>query len=254
MNFILLSSGAISERFLTDARYRNLIKSNLIGLITSCDNLNLLHEFDSQFYNQLPKYQISNKKTNEEQLSDLIINTKPDYVLSIQYPWILSSNILKQMGGYFLNFHNAKLPEYRGHNSISHEIINGETVHTSTLHWMGEEVDRGRIVRTREIDIRSDDTAYSLWSRSVDSALELLGEWFEILRQECTFPIGIPVEVGGFYYKKNIRPFKQIPPQSSLEQIDKWSRAFWFPPHEPAFFQQGIRKLYVLPNNWKYEK
>ena len=68
MNFILLSSGAISERFLTDARYRNLIKSNLIGLITSCDNLNLLHEFDSQFYNQLPKYQISNKKTNEDRL------------------------------------------------------------------------------------------------------------------------------------------------------------------------------------------
>ena len=51
-----------------------------------------------------------------------------------------------------INLHNAKLPDYRGHNSISHEILNGETKHTTTIHKIAKEVDRGEILLEKEID------------------------------------------------------------------------------------------------------
>ena len=183
---------------------------------------------------------------------DLIRAVRPDYLLSIQYPWILPSNILRRVSDRVLNLHNAKLPDYRGHNSISHEILNEERIHISTLHWVAEEVDRGRIVKTREISIQSDDTAYSLWVRSVESALYLLETWFADLSCGLGFPSGVPVTSGGRYYRKEIAQNKQIPDAATPGIIDRWARAFWFPPHEPAYIRHEQRKLYVLPNTWSY--
>ena len=86
------------------------------------------------------------------------------------------------MSGKILNLHNAKLPDYRGHNSISFEILNREVEHTTTLHWVDIEVDRGKLVKSKSIKIEENDTAYSLWCRSLVSGIEILIDWFEDLK------------------------------------------------------------------------
>ena len=203
MKFILLLSGAISERFIIDERFKYVIESDLVGMITSQRAFEM---FDTQYHKlkQIPKHIISEKIINEKQLFELIKATKPDYVLSIQYPWVLSFELINKINGKILNLHNAKLPDYRGHNCISYEILNEETIHTSTLHWIEEEVDRGKVVKTKDIKIEINDTAYSLWSRSIESALTMLAEWFESLSGQSVLPVGIPVIGRGHYYKKNI--------------------------------------------------
>jgi len=251
MRFILLGAGRIAEKFVTEARFSLEIQSNLAGLIASQAVINQLNS-SSEANTSMPAYLVGDKKCNEEELIDLIHTVRPDYLLSIQYPWILPDNILRRVSGRVLNLHNAQLPDYRGHNTISHEILNGETMHVCTLHWIAEEVDRGRIVKTREIAIQSDDTAYSLWVRSVESALCLLEAWFADLSHGLGFPSGYPVTSGGRYYRKEIAQKKQIPHAATPEIIDRWARAFWFPPHEPAYIRHGQRKLYVLPNTWSY--
>ena len=252
MKFALLASGRIAENFISDPRFEQTLKSNLCGVIASQSVVeDMTRRFSAAA--EMPTYHIADKRLNEEQLTELIDAVRPDYLLSIQYPWILPSDILTGLCGRVVNLHNARLPDYRGHNSISHEILNNETVHTTTLHWVAAEVDRGRVVMTRDIPIHTDDTAYSLWTRSLESALILLEDWFLRLVDLRNFPEGEAVAAGGKYYSKDISLHKEIPAGSAIDVTDKWARAFWFPPHEPAYMYNGKAKLYVLPNTWQYD-
>jgi len=251
MKFVLLASGIIAEKFVTDNRFVELISNHLKAVIATEEILDLIQRKLENGRRSTYKI-ISDKKQNENDLHTIISECAPDFILSIQYPWIIPGTILNQVAGKVLNLHNAKIPEYRGHNSISHEILNEEKVHTTTLHWVAEEVDRGTIVKTRDIPIEKNDTAFSLWSKSVDSALVLLDEVFSQFAMDQKFPSGLPVGQGGRYYSKNIAPFKKVPSANHPEIISKWSRAFYFPPHEPAYIEHDGLKLYVLPDNWNY--
>ena len=51
----------------------------------------------------------------------------------------------------------------------------------------------------------------------------------------------------GTYFSKDIGNFKVIPPGSSISEIYKYSRAFYYPPHEPAYFIHRNKKIYVSP-------
>lgn len=249
MKFILLAAGKIAEKFVSDDRFKDVNTFNLVGMIASHSVYQRINPENITFK---PTFILDEKNNNEQQLINLIYKVRPDYILSIQYPWILPKEILLAVSGRVLNMHNARLPDYRGYNTISHEILNNERMHTSTLHWVSEEVDMGKIVKTRNLEIQSEDTAYSLWSRSIDSSLCLLDDWFKELSQGSGFPCGEAIKTGGRYYSKNINNYKRIPESASLDIIDKWARAFWFPPNEPAYLQFEEKKLYILPKTWKY--
>ncbi len=251
MKFILLGSGKIAEFFIRVFVEEAPTSLQMCGMVAS-DNVNVIFSEVNKVSDYL-FIPISYEKKNEEEVLKLIEKTNPDFILSIQYPWILSQLILSSVAGRILNLHNAKLPEYRGHNTISHEILNCEKEHTTTLHWMDAEVDRGRVVLSENIPINSDDTAFSLWKRSVDASLGMLKVFQENFEKIVGEFDGKCVEMGGNYYSKNsINQLKEIPANSSPEEIDKISRAFWFPPHEPAYIKNGKRRLYILPNNYQY--
>ena len=248
MKFLLLASGAIAEDIIKCSSFSPKINSGLVGLVASNKIIELVG------YSKNFKYlRLSDHEKNEDGLIDLIKETMPDYILSIQYPWILSKNVIDLMSGRVLNLHNAKLPDYRGHNSLSHVILNCETTHTTTLHWVSTEVDRGRTVFTKEIRVFDYDTAFSLWSRSLVSCHALLKLWFGYLAENNSFPVGVPVKNGGTFFSKDISGLKKIPDGATSDLIDRWSRAFWFPPHEPAYIGFSSKKLYVLPDNWIYK-
>lgn len=251
MKFILLASGVIAERFVFDERFSVELKKNLVGFIGTNS---LINKISTSYLNSknIPKVLIGEKIETEIKLNEMIDSLKPDYIISIQYPWILSIQTIKKIYNKVLNFHNAKIPDYRGHNTISHEILNNEKTHTCTLHWIAEEVDKGHIVKTNEIIINKYDTSYSLWNRSTDAALDLFKEWFDELSNSLVFPEGHKITSSGKYFSKNISSLKKVPENASEYIIEKWARAFWFPPHEPAYIQYNYNKVYVLPSTWKY--
>jgi len=244
MKYLLLASGQIVEQLLHNNWFLDEIKKNLCGLI-STESIFDLYSKKTLINNELPHYFICDKSINELQLEDLIKKTSPYYLLSIQYPWILPSKILDLVNGKVLNLHNAKLPNYRGHNTISHEILNQEKLHTTSLHWVAEDVDRGAIVLESHIEISSDDTALSLHKKSISSAVALLKEFFNNLHSTNNLPTGKLITGDGVYYSKNIEKIKRIPDNSSVSDIYRYSRAFYYPPYEPAFFIHEGKKIYV---------
>ena len=244
MKFLLLASGQIAEELFDNAWFIDEIKKNLCGLISTKSIFDLYSKnpvTNKEFFH----YFIGAKSLNELQLVDLIKKTKPNYLLSIQYPWILPRKILEHVNSKVLNLHNAKLPNYRGHNTISHEILNEEKVHTTSLHWVAEDVDRGSIVMESHIKISPDDTASSLHKRSISSAVALIKEFFYKLHSTDNLPAGKLITGDGVYYSKNIEKIKRIPDNSSVSDIYRYSRAFHYPPYEPAFFIHEGKKIYV---------
>lgn len=169
------------------------------------------------------------------------------FVVSVQHPWVLSAKILDSVGGRAVNLHNAKLPEYRGHNAISHVLANKETVHHTTLHWMTEGVDQGKVIRTESIPVLPGDTALSLYLRSLGSVEKIAGSLCEYLAIGDV-PLGSAQVGNGCYYpKRSIAALRHLDASGGQEELTRVSRAVFFPPFEPAYLLDGDQKIYFIP-------
>ena len=103
------------------------------------------------------------------------VTNAADVLLSVQGDKIIPPAELSRYR-LALNLHNAKLPEYCGFNCLDWEIANGEKWHTATIHHMLEQVDAGPIAYECIIPIWDDDRAESLYYRSINSAIAVIGK------------------------------------------------------------------------------
>lgn len=85
-----------------------------------------------------------------------------DNILSINYLFILESDVLSKASNLAVNFHGSLLPKYRGRTPHVWAIINGEKETGITAHLMNERCDDGDIVRQLIVPIGTDDTGASL--------------------------------------------------------------------------------------------
>jgi methionyl-tRNA formyltransferase len=194
---------------------------------------------------------LNNNKKSEEEIVKLIEEEKPDYLLSVQHPWILSSNILKAINYQAFNLHMAKLPDYKGWNSFSHAILNEEKEYGVTLHWIVEEVDEGAIAFEKLFLINNDDTAKSLYLKAHEESLCLMRLLCSALSRKHEIPKKPMPHSGSFYGKDSLQNIKNINSADikSLKEIQKIARACYFPPFEPAYFMCGNNKFQLILKN-----
>lgn len=196
---------------------------------------------------------IDNKKPNE----DLIYNTISKYnintIISVQHSWILSERIINSVNGFAFNLHNAKLPYYKGNNIFSHVILNDEIYHTSTVHFIIEDVDMGDIVLEKKISVLKNDTSKSLYYRAQKNAEKLFSEFLKIVDNGSIVRKKI-VNNGTFYKRNSLDGLREIIDPTSYEEMDKKSRAFCFHPFEPSYCIIGDKKFYILPESYFKKK
>jgi len=242
LSFIFLGCGDIAAQCI-DFYFSLPHKKNTISAVIGDEKLK-----ETCKNHNLTFMQTSGKRGDKELLISLIDRKDIEFVVSVQYPWILSKELLDRLPSKFFNIHNAKLPEYKGHHTLSYEIINKEKFHFSTLHIMEERVDEGFIVKTRKIGIKDDETAISLWLRSAKECLVLF-EWLIInpisrININNLEPVG---KKGHYYSRALINRKKVVSADASEEKKDRYARAFHFPPHEPAYYIQNKQKIYLVP-------
>ncbi|MFZ5427686.1 MAG: formyltransferase family protein [Thermodesulfobacteriota bacterium] len=170
-----------------------------------------------------------------------------DLLISVQHPWILPSVVIEATPRGAFNLHNARLPDYRGHGSISHAILHGDQTYATTIHWMAPEVDRGPIVCEQEVPVGPGETALSLYGKTLEASARNFRDFLRLLSMPQG-PPRIPMREGGrFYGKDSLAPLKLIANPADPVEVDRKSRAFHFPPHEPAYIVAGGAKHYVTP-------
>ena len=71
------------------------------------------------------------------------------------------------------NLHASLLPDYRGAAPINHAVINGESMTGVTTFFLNSEIDTGRIILNRSVEIGPDETAGELHDRLMVTGAEL---------------------------------------------------------------------------------
>ncbi len=100
----------------------------------------------------------------------------PDILFSFYYRNMVKAPILGIPKHGCINLHGSLLPAYRGRCPVNWAIVNGETETGVTLHYMTPKADDGDIIAQRKIDISYEDTAKTLFNKTIAEAETLLAE------------------------------------------------------------------------------
>lgn len=193
---------------------------------------------------------ISSDRRQSEKIHETIRSERIDVLISIQYNWIIPGYILDLVNRRAFNLHNARLPDYKGYHSITHAIANHDTSYDTTIHWMAEEVDSGDISYVEKTPIHSDDTAQSLYLRTIDAAMLAV----EHLLDDLSSGAGIPKRAmsegcGAFFPRSSVTSLADVTEKVNAEQLAHIARATFFPPNNAAHFFYGGKKYILVPES-----
>jgi methionyl-tRNA formyltransferase len=190
---------------------------------------------------------IDNEKRNTESLLRVISEKNVNFIISIQHPWILSKEILESVNYQALNLHMAKIPDYKGWNTFSHAILNQEKEYGVTLHWIAEEVDMGCIALESSFLVEPDETALSLYEKANKESLKIFNKLLYHLENNIVVERKNITSSGHYYGKNSLANLRQILDLTDPNRISEISRAFYFPPFEPAYTIINGQKFYIVP-------
>lgn len=193
---------------------------------------------------------IANDKRNDAAIVSMIAEMNVNTIISVQHPWIIPQESISLVNDRAFNLHNARLPTYRGHNACNHAILNGDQYYTSTLHWMVAEVDAGAIAFEETVEVAPDDTARSLYEKAIESGQMVFQRLLSHLMQRQPIPHKPISGTGVLYSRNSLDHFREIRDITNPEEVDRKSRALFFPPFEPAYYRLSGKKHYVLPANF----
>ena len=94
----------------------------------------------------------------EGRTSEFIAEREIDLLLSINYLFIIESDLIAWPKNGAVNLHGSLLPKYRGRTPHVWAIINNEKKTGVTAHFISEGCDEGDIILQREVQIAEEDT------------------------------------------------------------------------------------------------
>ena len=145
-----------------------------------------------------------------------------------------------------INLHASLLPDYRGAAPINWAIIHGERVSGVSTFFIDEEIDTGKLLLQKSIDLEEDETAGSLHDKLADLGGQLLEETLDALA------VGIDAKAQQLQGSEHAAPKlnrenTQIDWSKSLEEIDAFVRGLSpYPVAWTALEEEGAEKVMKL--------
>lgn len=191
---------------------------------------------------------VPNTKRNDALLARSGAELSINCLISVGHPWILPEPLLRPGGGgAAFNLHNGPLPEFGGFNAASHAILEGASWFGPTLHWMEPAADAGPVAFRANFEVPRDATARSLHDLTCQTSEALFAHLVDHL-VERRLPPRVPLAgPPRLYSRRSLSEHREIVDISNEVEVDRKSRAFWFPPFEPAFCCPNGKKYYILP-------
>ncbi len=177
-------------------------------------------------------------------------DTSVDYIISYMCREKVSPAICAMAKHGAVNFHPAPLPEFSGYRGYNIAILESCTEFGCTCHYMTDTFDAGDIAIRRMFSIDpTKETAQSLESKTQEQMLVLFDEFCR-LGQAYEVP-RVPQDLSqrGFMTAKELEDLKTIPVEGDLETIDRYARAFWYPPYTGAQILMGGKRIEVVPSS-----
>lgn len=174
---------------------------------------------------------------------------KADFVISYQFRNLVKADVLALAQRAALNFHAAPLPEFGGFAYYSVAIIENVSTYGVSCHHMDEGFDTGPLLKVRHfpLDARQ-ETAHSLEARAQEEMLNLFVDVCQLAETQEDLPVEPQDRSRSRYLnRQQMEALKAIPADADAETIDRFARAFWYPPYEGAYLEVNGARVEVVP-------
>ncbi|MFA5147191.1 MAG: formyltransferase family protein [Candidatus Omnitrophota bacterium] len=188
---------------------------------------------------------LEGSKFSKKEGLDLLSSVRPDYILCIHFPYIVTKEVLAIPSRGVLNLHPAYLPYNRGWHTPTWAIWDG-TPYGATLHFMDEGVDTGDIVHQKRITVSPDDTADSLYKRVLDLEFEVFKEAWPSLVKGTYERRPQPGSGGTFHTKTDIERIREFDPAGDRTEIARKLRALTTNSMEEAAYMKIDGRIYRM--------
>ena len=205
-------------------------KKDLLGVLTK----------DEKIKKYCKKYKIECFENKDQKA---LIEMAPDIIFSVYYHKILIPELLNASKTN-INFHGGDLPKYGGSYSSIWAIIDNLKETAVTAHYMADELDSGDIIKHKSVTISDDETGETLFNKMSSATVELFKEIYKQLTNGEVLE-GKSQNGETFLYSRELPNKGEIDWNKSPEEIDRFVRALYFPPFEPAHIIWADKKFYV---------
>ena len=175
--------------------------------------------------NNLPLF-IGNPRNGKAK--EFIENIDCDILFSINYLFIIESDIIQIPKQFAVNFHGSLLPKYRGRTPHVWAIINGENRTGVTVHLIKEGIDTGDILLQKIIPIDDNDTGATVLNHYKHIYSDLIDEILRGIKENSLQPFS-QNERNATYFGKRTSDDGEINWYWQKERIRNWIRAQAYP-------------------------
>jgi len=173
-----------------------------------------------------------------------------DFVVSYQFRNLVKPDVLALAKRGALNFHAGPLPEFGGFAYYSVAILEDVAIYGCSCHHMDQHFDTGPLLKVRRfpVNIRQ-ETAFSLEAKAQEEMLRLFIDVCFLAETQEQLPMTPQDETRSRYLKREqLEALKAIPADADAEAIDRYARAFWYPPYECAYINVNGTRVDVIPH------
>jgi methionyl-tRNA formyltransferase len=203
----------------------------------------------------LKEFALSMGLTVLESQMDIPQKESVDFVISYMYRNLVKQPIIELARKAAVNFHAGPLPEYGGWAFYNVAILENAKEYGCTCHYMDCGFDTGPLLKVKKFPINaSSETAYSLEKKTQKAMIKLFVEFADIVESGKKLPYQVQDKTKKRYMNEDeFQKLKEIPLNSDSETIDRYSRAFWYPPYECAYTKINGIKIEIIPEIAKDE-
>ncbi len=176
-------------------------------------------------------------------------NERVDFVISYMYRNLVKPKVINLARCAALNFHAGPLPEFGGWAFYNVAILENAPEYGCTCHYMDEGFDTGPLLKVRRFPIDAlQETAHSLEQKAQQEMIRLFLDFCHIAESQAELPITKQDKSKMRYMnQQEFEALKEVPGDADEETIDRYARAFWYPPYECAYIKVGNAKVEIVP-------
>lgn len=166
--------------------YFKTLQASVQAVIGNYDTLqDICHRFDTPFH-YVPHGNIS-KEAFEQQISTLVQQYAPDYIVLAKFMRILSPDFVATFPGRIINIHHSFLPAFAGANPYRQAFERGVKLIGATAHFVTNDLDEGPIIAQQIIPVSHSLTASDMMRAGKEIETAVLAKALRLVFDDRVF-------------------------------------------------------------------
>lgn len=166
--------------------FYHTLGATVLGVIGNHPDLeDICRRFDMPF--TLVSHQDKSKQEFEQQITHIIQNYQPDYIVLAKFMRILSPQFVAQFPMRLINIHHSFLPAFVGASPYKQAFERGVKLIGATAHFVSDELDEGPIIAQQIIPVNHSYTTADMVKAGKEIETAVLANALKLVFEDRVF-------------------------------------------------------------------